>query len=163
MPLVPYLRRELESSKAPAEVEQAMRAAVEPRRLLRFGPPTRPFEGVVGDGSFEVRRIIGYRNSFLPQIRGTISAAAEGTRIAITMSLHPFTLVFTIVWLGGVAAGCLVALVTVIQKGGGNPLMVLGPAGMFAFGWLLAAGGFTFEARKAMALLAKTMGAREGG
>lgn len=162
MPLLPYLRCELESSKTPSEVEEAMRWAVEPKRFLRFGGATRPFEGVVGDGAFDVRRIIGYRNSFLPQIRGKISAAPEGSRIAITMSLHPFVLAFMILWLGGVGAGCLVMLVKVIQEGGGAPGEVLGPAGMFAFGWLLSAGGFTFEARKAATLLASTMTAREG-
>ena len=161
MPLLPYLRYELESGKTPAEVEEAMRAVVEPKRLFRFGGGAQPFEGVVGDGAFDVRRIIGYRNSFLPQIRGTISAAAEGSRISITMSLHPLVLGFMIVWLGGVGAGCFAMLMHVIQKGG-TLLQVVAPAGMLAFGWLLSAGGFTFEARKAAALLERTMAVREG-
>jgi hypothetical protein len=67
-----------------------------------------------------------------------------------------------IVWLGGVGAGCVVMLMNVIRHGG-TPLQVLGPAGLFAFGWLLSAGGFTFEARKASAMLASTMEAREAG
>jgi hypothetical protein len=159
MPLLPYLRCELASSKTPSEVEEAMRAAVEPKQFLRVGGATRPFEGVVGDRAFNVRRIIGYRNSFRPEIRGEISAAPDGSRIAITMSLHPVVLVFMIVWLGGVGVGCVAMLMHANRKGG-TAVQVLGPAGLFAFGWLLSAGGFTFEARKAQALLAHTMQAR---
>jgi len=159
MPLLPYRRYELVSTNAPSEVEAALRAAVEPERIWRFRAATRPFEGEVGDAVFDVRRTIGYRNSFLPQIRGKISAAPEGSRIAITMRLHPLVLAFMILWLGGVGVGCISILFAELQKGGA-PFKALGPAGMFIFGWVLSAGGFTFEARKASVLLASTMVAR---
>jgi|SRR6187551_977617 len=159
MPLLPYRRYELVSTKAPSEVEAALRDAVEPKSIWRFSTATRPLEGEVGDAVFDVRRIIGYRNSFLPQIRGKISAAPEGSRIAITMRLHPLVLAFMTFWLGVVGVGCVWSLVAELQKGGA-PLKALGPAVMFIFGWALSAGAFTFEARKADVLLASTMVAR---
>jgi hypothetical protein len=73
MPFLPHRRYELVSTKNPWEVEAAMRAAVEPKRFFGFGAASRPFEGEVGDRMFDVQRAIGYRNSFLPQIRGSIT------------------------------------------------------------------------------------------
>jgi hypothetical protein len=159
MPLFPYKRYELVSTKTPWEVEAAMRSAVDPSRFFGFGTPSRPFEGEVGDRKFDVRRAITYRNSFLPQIRGKISGAAEGSRIAVTMRLHPFVLIFMMVWLGGVGAACLLIVTTAFRKGGSPPLAALGPAIMFIFGWALSAGCFTFEAKVVEPLLAHTLAA----
>jgi hypothetical protein len=158
MQLLPYRRYELVSAKTQWEVEAAMRAAVEPKRFFGFGAPPRPFEGEVGDGTFDVQRAISYRNSFLPQIRGKISAAPGGSRIAVTMRLHPFVLVFMTIWLGGVGASCLLVLATELRKG--DSALAVGPAIMFVFGWALATGSFNFEANKADTLLATTMVAR---
>lgn len=156
MQLLPYRRYELVSGKTRWEVEAEMRAAVEPKRFFGLSAPTRPFEGEVGDSTFDVQRAINYRNSFRPQIRGKISSAPEGSRIAVTMRLHPFVLAFMTIWLGGTGAACLLILVTELRKGG-SPLAVFGPAIMFVFGWALAVASFTYEARKAETLLASTM------
>ena len=133
-----------------------MRAAVEPERLFRFGAATRPFEGQVGDRVFDVRRVIGYRNSFRPRIRGHINAVAEGSRIAVSMSLHPLVFVFVMIWLIGVASACVVFLIAHVRRSGSS-LAVFVPAIMVIFGWALVAGGFTYEARKAELLLASVM------
>jgi hypothetical protein len=39
--------------------------------------------------TFDIQRIIGYRNSFLPRIGGTIAADGRGSAISIAMKLHP--------------------------------------------------------------------------
>lgn len=161
MPLLPYKSYELVSDKTPSEIEAAMRSVVAPRRSFRFSAPTRAFEGEVGDGTFDVQRAIGYRNSFLPQIRGDIMAAAGGSRIAITMRLRRFILVFMIIWVGGVGAASLQILISEFQRGG-SPYTALGPAFMFIFGWFLSAAGFSYEARIAEPLLARIMTARSG-
>ena len=75
------------------------------------------------------------------------------------MRLHSLVLAFMILRLGGVGVGCISILIAEIQKGGA-PLKALVPAGMFIFGWVLSAGGFAFEVRKANVLLASTMVAR---
>jgi len=160
--LLPYRRRVFASAKTKDEVEAAMRAAVAPRRSFGLGAPTRPFEGEVGDGTFNVQRAITYRNSFLPRIRGTISAAPDGSRIAVTMRLHPLVLVFMTVWLGGVGAAILLILAGELRKGRLSSA-VLPPATMFIFGASISTGCFAYEARKAVTLLADTMTARLTG
>jgi hypothetical protein len=159
MPLLPYKRYELLSDKTPSEVEAAMRSVVAPRRTFGVAAAPRPFEGEVGDRTFDVQRAITYRNSFLPQIRGDIFAAAEGSRIAVSMKLRLLILVFTIIWLAGVGAASLVILISEF-RGGGSPNRALGPAFMFIFGWFLTAAGFSYEARIAEPLLEKIMTAR---
>ena len=159
MPLLPYKNFELVSDKTPSEIEAAMRSAVEPRRSFGSGPGTRPFEGEVGDRTFDVQRAIGYKNSFLPQVHGDIVAAAGGSRIAVRMSLRLFILVFTIIWMGVVGAACLGILISEFRQGG-SPSTALVPACMFIFGWFLAAAGFSYEARIAEPLLASIMTAR---
>jgi hypothetical protein len=156
MPLLPYLKYEVISQKTPGEVQAALRTAVEPRRFLRFGAGTRPFEGEVEDHTFDLQRIIGYRNSFLPRIRGTIDAIPEGSRISVTMKLHPFVLVFLMAWLGFAAVGCGALLISSL-RGSGPAFGAVGPAVMFVLGWAMAAGGFTFEERRATRLLADVM------
>ena len=158
MPLFPYKHYELVSDQTPSEIEAAMRAAVAPRRVFGSGA-TRPFEGEVGDRTFDVQRAIGYKNSFLPRVRGDIFAAPGGSRIAVRMRLRLFILVFTIIWMGGVGAACLLMLISELRQGG-SPYRALGPAVMFIFGWFLAAAGFSYEARIAEPLLAKIMTAR---
>ncbi len=138
-----------------------MRSVVAPRRSFRFSSPTRAFEGEVGDRTFDVQRAIRYRNSFLPQIRGDIMAAAGGSRIAVRMRLRLFILVFMIIWMGGVGSASLLILISELRRGGSLDT-ALAPAFMFIFGWFLSAAGFTYEARIAEPLLARIMTARSG-
>ena len=159
MPLLPYKSYELVSDKTPSEVEAAMRCAVAPRRFFSSGAATLPFEGEVGDRTFDVQRAIGYRNSFLPQVHGDIIAAPRGSRIVVRMRLRPVILVFMTLWMGGVGAACVLILISAFRRGN-SPSTALGPAFMFIFGWVLAAAGFSYEATITEPLLANTMSAR---
>jgi hypothetical protein len=161
MTLLPYRRYQADSGAAPSAVEDALRASVEPRRMVRLGAGTLPFEGEVGAGVFEVQRIIGYRNSFLPRIRGTIAPSPEGSRVTVTMRLHPTVFVFMTVWLCFAGIGCAVLVVAAL-RGTGSAYQPLGPALMFVLGWAMVSGGFFFEARRAERLLADIMSARPG-
>src|SRR6188474_594186 len=100
MDFLPYRKIELCSPLPVSEVVRLLENAVEPRRWLRWGASHCPFEGTVTEFAFDIRRIISYRNSFLPQIRGTISQDAAGSRISVTMQLHVTVAAFMTVWLG---------------------------------------------------------------
>lgn len=152
MYLLPYKRLELRSPLTPVEVARALSESVEPRRWFRFGSGTRPFEGTVSGSEFRIQRIIGYRNSFLPWIHGSIASEASGSRISIAMVLHPVVLVLTVIWFGGIFAMGIEFAVAFIagRKGIADGLI---PVGMFLFGWLLAVGSFSYEARKATRLI----------
>lgn len=106
-------------------------------------PTGPPFIGSVQAESFAIRRDIRGRNSFLPRIKGRIIPAPTGSRISMTMFIHPFTALFMIFWLGIVGNGALMA----------TSRTALIPWGMFIFGVALTAGGFFPEALKAKRML----------
>ena len=69
-----------------------------PRMRWGFSRKHSSYTGTLSDSGFEIRRIIHYRNSFLPQIRGRFESESQGTTVHITMGLHPLVLVFLGVW-----------------------------------------------------------------
>jgi hypothetical protein len=105
------------------------------------------FIGRVEGNGFKLYRDIRYRNSFLPRIRGYVSAYRDGTNIDVTMYLHPVVMVFMLFWLGGVGAGA----VATFSHGKGAQALI--PFGMFIFGAALTLGGFFPEAIKARRIL----------
>src|SRR5262249_10839869 len=50
------------------------------------------FKGFVTDTGFRLQRVIYYRNSFLPVLKGQFVQGTLGADIIVTMSLHPFVL-----------------------------------------------------------------------
>lgn len=60
---------------------------------------------------FEMIRIINYRNSFLPQIKGQISDLENPIRVNVTMRLHPVVLVFMSIWLSLVLLFCTFGII----------------------------------------------------
>jgi hypothetical protein len=160
IPLLPYRKFDLFSPRPPHEVAEALSAQVEPRRWLRFRA-NRRFEGTVAGTTFAIARIISYRNSFVPQIRGTIVAQGSGSKISISMSLHVVALSFLLVWVALVCAIGGVFAASSISNGGPAEEALI-PVGMFVFAWAMTVGGFWFEAWKAERLLRSiTGGSRE--
>jgi hypothetical protein len=158
MPPLPYRKLELQSTLSAAVAMQILADAVEPKRWFRLGPGMRPFEGTVAGLAFDMRRIMSSRNSFLPQIRGTITPNSGGCRISLTMRLHLGTMLFMVVWLAGllvVAFGFASAAFN-----GAEVWVATLPLGMLLFVWGLSAGAFSLEARKAEELLTFLLDAR---
>lgn len=112
-----------------------------------------PFIGRVEGSEFKCHRDIRYRNSFLPRIAGHVDSDPNGTKIDVTMYLHPVVLVFMLFWLGGVGLGAVAAL----RRGDGGAWTLV-PIGMFVFGAALTLGGFYPEAIKARRLLEQHIG-----
>jgi hypothetical protein len=88
---------------------------------------TPPFVGMVTGDAFRIRRVIRYRNAFLPVIRGRITREPTGARVRISIYLHPAMALFMTAWFGGVVAG-MASLSDPM-----HPLLVV-PAGLFLFG-----------------------------
>lgn len=156
--LLPYRRFEIHSPHSAEQAERIVAAAVEAPRWFRFGSGARPFEGKVGGAVFAFRRIIRYRNSFLPEISGRIASQGSGSRVSITMRLNVVVAAFLLVWFGGVLVGA-VAMTFAVADGSASPALVLVPIGMLLFGWALTAGSFAVEAKKATELLNELLGA----
>jgi YD repeat-containing protein len=108
------------------------------------------FVGTVEGRCFRLRRDIQYRNSFLPLIRGKIISTPTGSRVNVLMFMHPFTLIFMLVWFGFLVSAQWKVLDANIARS-------YIPLGMIIFGLVLSLGGFYFEALKVMPLLSEAV------
>ena len=153
MKLLPIDSYEIETTQTLEEAAALLSSNVEPRKWFRFGRSHKLFEGEVTYEGFKILRIINYRNSFLPIIRGTFEQTQTGVKLALRMSLHPFVIAFMCVWFGGVGLGML-ACVGGLIRSLSVPLPVFFiPFAMLIFGWLLISGCFWFEVNKAKIML----------
>jgi len=149
---VPIYRFHVDVDVPPAIAAQRIQAVVQKGATfwgsfrtawrLRY-PSGPPFIGTVQDNSFKVRRDIRYRNSFLPMIWGRLISIPTGTRVRVTMFLHPLVAVFMVVWLGFVGRGALF-------DRSGPPVFLWG---MFVFGIVLVTAGFIPEVITARRLI----------
>ncbi|MBD1914050.1 hypothetical protein [Leptolyngbya sp. FACHB-8] len=100
MKLVPYETFTLQTSDSIFQVREKLSAFIEPPKPLRWSHSCSnvPYAGRLDETGFEIRRIIYYRNSFLPIIRGQFEATAQGTTIHIRMGMHPLVIAFLIFW-----------------------------------------------------------------
>jgi hypothetical protein len=113
-----------------------------------------PFIGSVEAGTFDLRRVIRYRNSFIPLVRGRITSAPMGSRVDVTMSLHPVVAVFMALWILGTGFGALAMLDTPSGQERSTAMLLLA---MLALGVVLVVGGFFPEAAKTRRLLERAL------
>jgi len=112
--------------------------------------PSAPFLGSVDNLTFQIRRNIQYRNSFLPMIRGKINSTPTGSSVNVFMYMHPFSLIFMLIWFGFlVLFESRVADMNIARS--------FIPIGMAVFGLALSLGGFFFEALKVMPLISEAV------
>lgn len=104
---MPFYVTTIESPLPPSEAEKALREIIREQRTLgervsdsfSWGSQGPPFEGTIDGQRFRIRRIIRYRNSFRPIIRGSYATGpAAGTELQLTMHVNPFALALLIVW-----------------------------------------------------------------
>ena len=106
------------------------------------------FEGDVSPQGFNISRLISYRNSCIPVIRGRFEPSANGTRIVIEMNMHPLGYVFLV---GGAMISFVVT--SVLASDQVSPLAPAAAFGIpcliFTVCWIV----FAAEARAAGAAL----------
>jgi hypothetical protein len=166
MKFLPYERLKIITALSNEEVLERLDNVVEPKRYFRFfGSGTKPYQGSVEGSHFEVSRIIGYRNSFLPVIKGDVQSEISGCSVSITMHPHIFVTAFMIFWLGGVGFFFLSFLYSLVssltETHTTDPSLALIPGGMFIFGCALFLGGFKFESIKSKKFFQELFEARE--
>ncbi|NJK37442.1 MAG: hypothetical protein HC835_02675 [Oscillatoriales cyanobacterium RM2_1_1] len=99
MKFLPYENFTVQSSEPLTAVVRRLEAQIEaPRIRWSFSRNHPPYAGKLSENGFEVRRIIHYRNSFLPRIRGQFEASSGGTKVRIRMDLHPLIIAFLLFW-----------------------------------------------------------------
>lgn len=134
-----------------AQVRERIAAAIEPKQMIRNPfkrTNTKPYEGQLHHNDFQINRIIHYRNSFLPQIKGQIRPKDLGTEVNIKMRLSVFVYIFLSIWCGSLGIFVLVFSASNMMKGTFDPV-VLVPLGMLLFAYVMVTAGFKYEANKA--------------
>lgn len=151
---MPFYRLRLRTRLSPADVIKRVASSTQGKpafgesllSAFDFGSAAENeyFIGETQGDRFSIHRNIRYRNSFLPCIKGRVTAEFPGSLIELSMHLHPFVALFMVIWLG---AAVYSAFSIAVESG--NASNAAGSAGMFSFGLLLAAVGFFPEAIKA--------------
>jgi hypothetical protein len=163
---LPFENYVLTSKLTPAEVHNCLSGQIESPKSFSFSllhrESNKPYEGEILENTFTIQRIIDYRNSFLPIIKGNISTSLGETYIKITMRPAIFVMIFISFWLGIIGIVCLCMLwagirqIDQISMDGFSPVVLI-PFGMFMFGYLLTIFGFKVEAKKSKAFLASLL------
>lgn len=100
--LLPYDTLRIDSPMPLAAVIARLEAQTQkqPENLLwRPKHSGVPYAGRISENGFEIRRVIHYRNSFLPIIRGRFESFGHGTTVHMTFQLHTFVAIFALFWL----------------------------------------------------------------
>ncbi len=106
MILFPYDKTEFEITMTPEEAESALK---ENTNLYAVLPNTEyisesknsikaRFKGMVDSNTFKLTRNIFYRNSFLPEIKGTITKTDAGANVCVVMKLNMLVMIIMIAW-----------------------------------------------------------------
>ena len=115
MKLLPYDSFTIQTKDPLPLILQRLNAEVEaPRIRFGFSRNRALYQGSISDSGFKITRIINYRNSFLPVIRGSFAQQSDGTTVInITMGLHPFVIAFLgfcyLMWYSGAIPIVLIA------------------------------------------------------
>ncbi|WP_139256376.1 hypothetical protein [Flavisolibacter ginsengisoli] len=117
---------------------------------------TRPYEGYIVHNTFEVSRIIQYRNSFLPIIKGQVYRENEGSRIHVKMKLHSVVAGFMLVWMSGVTLALIAVFIKMLVHKKFEPAIFFVLL-MLLFGYGLTLGGFKYESNKSKMFLAQLL------
>jgi hypothetical protein len=142
-----------------AEVRERLAAAIEPKQMLRNPykrTNTKPYEGHLNHNHFEINRIIRYRNSFLPQIKGQILPGDNGTEVKVKMRLSVFVYIFLIIWCGSLGLFVIAFSLDSMMEGAFDPVIFI-PLGMLLFAYVMVTVGFKYEAKKAKKDLANLL------
>ena len=147
---MPLYRVSVDISAPPDVVAERLRAVIGQPAGLWANSSDAPFVGAINGNSFQLRRNTQSRNSFLPQIRGRMMLVPTGTRVDVTMFMHPFVLMLMLVWLAYAGYGLRIA-----SDAASAGFYV--PLGMIVFGLTLSLGSFFAETMKAWTLLSSAL------
>jgi hypothetical protein len=153
MKFFPYEKYKLISPLKQEDALKKLAAAVTigPTSLFASSRQDKYYQGKISGYSFEITRIIGYRNSFRPVIIGEISSYL-GSEINIVMRMNMAVIIFCCVWMGGVLIAAIATLAAQINSGK-FLLPGLIPFAMLLLGYILFTGGFKYESIKAKKFL----------
>ncbi len=163
MKLIPSDQIDILSPHTKAEVEYRLKENIQPKRgiELRLTKPKnqKAFEGVLTQNGFQIQRVITGKNSFLPQIEGTIQEGMNGTKIQIDLTIHRFVIVFMTIWLVMIGFSLIGTIYGIITQDT-NPMFAFVPLIMIAFGIGMVHFGYGSEKKKSVDELKRILDGR---
>jgi hypothetical protein len=159
MPFLPFEKLIYKTKIKEDEVIRRITDFMEPEKTFRFNlfqKTAKPYEGKINGRSFNLRRLIRYRNSFRPEIEGEISPDLNGTTINVKMRLHKAIIVFLCLWCGFV----IYAFFGFLQESRTDPkfaAFLLIPVGMLLFVYILTIAAFSHESSRSKSDLQKLL------
>jgi len=153
MKYLPYEKYTFETLLEKDEVLRRISGIIRSEKSMRFlNDAWEPsFEGQVTENSFRLKRIINYRNSFLPILTATIESKGGICILKIQMRLMHSVLGFMMIWMTGVLIG-LFAFGAMAIFDAFSPVVFV-PLGMLIFGYLLTTLAFKYESKKYKSIL----------
>jgi hypothetical protein len=163
MKFLPFDSLLFRSPLSPEDSISQLEATVEPKKVIRSSFFTgkkktgKPFEGAIDHNTFNISRVIGYRNSFLPVVRGEVGSDHRGTTIRVTMKMHILVMIFLAVWLVAASTAFVAAFVPRFSDPmaieSGTTFIYIVPLMMVFFAYLAVVLSFNYERKKAIDLL----------
>ncbi|WP_203907617.1 hypothetical protein [Rhizocola hellebori] len=158
MRILPYERFTIQSPLPVDELTHRLRSGVAPVRFS-LRRPAQPFQGSVHGDRFVIHRVLGYRNSFRPEITGRVVPAGGGSTIEVSMALHPVILAFMGFWLT-IAALVFVGFgIAVVSRAANARDVGVFPFLFLPFGLAVCTIGFRIEANRTKQALYRLVGA----
>ena len=163
--LLPFEELAYHSKLTKEELIAHLQNEIEAEKPFGFGTQrtsySKPYIGKIYDTTFELKRAISYRNSFLPIIKGEIKDDISGSKINVKMVLENFVKVFMCIWLGGVTLASLVTLYTLLFNNGlkEGPFIFI-PFVMLFAGVAMVVLGFKTESKKSITDLEELLQAK---
>lgn len=155
MKLIPYQKFSIQTDYNTELVKQKLER-VTSKSAKNNSQNSKLFSGEIGDRSFKISRILFYRNSFNPIIKGEISNCASGAEVTVSMGLPKVVIVFLAIWCTMDLAIMLFAIANTVVSGEFDTFFIFGLFSLiFAYGFALL--GFNKEAELAKEGLTQTL------
>ena len=147
MRIIPYKKIRINHTKNKDIVREIINSSIEPCKIFGYSNSNKMFCGHIEDSSFKIRRIIKYRNSFLPILKGNIL----DQEVIVTIRMNHFANIFMSIWMLYAVVGFIfstVFIIVLLLSGKFEilslPGLILAPAG-----FLMLKIGFWKEVKKA--------------
>lgn len=164
MKIIPSDSIELITPFSKSEVQKILHENIIPKRTLKNKLDKhkidKPFEGEFSGKQFVIQRVINYKNSFLPQIKGIIIQEADGSKIKATLKIHRLVALFMYIWLIGVSFGGIMTVYAFLTKGA-NIMATIVFLPMLILGLILMNTAFNKEKETAIKKLTELLQARQ--
>ena len=145
---------------------QKISEVTEPYQAMRL-KNQKAYQGSVNQRSFNIIRILGYRNSYAPLITGTLIDSNDdaNTKLSITMQLRHFVFVSSCIWFSGVLLFLGIAVIQIANDPSAiitkDSLSFAIPLGMLLFGYATVIFSFNFESSKSKRFITELLQAKD--